>query len=369
MIRQSLSDFVYFRGRVALYAILEVLGVKKGDEIITQAFTCIAVPEAIIAMGAKPIYVDIRFNNVNMDVNDLQKKISSKTRAIIVQHTYGIPADMDDIVKIAEEKNIPIIEDCCHTLMSTYKGNIVGTFGVGSFYSFEWGKPVIIGIGGSAIINNNSLREKLKLDYNNYKLPSRFSQLRLMLQYIVHNILYRPSSYWFGRFLYHKMTSLGIAEGSYNPIQEENSKSQDFSLKMSNYHKKLLEREIKKVENLTSHSKWIASQYRNRIKSNVVCHLKVSNNCKVIFARYPLITNNKQRLLEKAQESNIEIADWYSTPIHPIKSNKWTLINYKKGSCPNAEMMCTKIVTLPTNKKVTRSDINNIVNFLNKVKI
>ena len=369
MIRQSLSDFVYFRGRVALYAILEALGVKKGDEIITQAFTCIAVPEAIIAMGAKPIYVDIRFNNVNMDVNDLQKKISSKTRAIIVQHTYGIPADMDDIVKIAEEKNIPIIEDCCHTLMSTYKGKIVGTFGVGSFYSFEWGKPVIIGIGGSAIINNNSLREKLKLDYNNYKLPSRFSQLRLMLQYIVHNILYRPSSYWFGRFLYHKMTSLGIAEGSYNPIQEGNSKSQDYTLKMSEYHKKLLEREIKNIENLTSHSRWVASQYQDRIKSHTVCHFKVSDDCNIVYARYPLITSNKQRLLEKARKANIELADWYSTPIHPVESTQWPLIYYNKGSCTNAEKMSRQIVTLPTNKKVTKSDIDRIINFLNKVKI
>ena len=367
MIGQSLSDFVYFRGRVALYAILEALGVKKGDEIITQAFTCIAVPEAIIAIGAKPIYVDIKSNNVNMDVNDLHKKISSKTKAIIAQHTYGIPANMDDIVKIAEEKNIPIIEDCCHTLMSTYKGNIIGTFGVGSFYSFEWGKPVIVGIGGSAIINNNSLREKLKSDYNDYKLPSRFSQLRLMLQYIVHNILYKPSSYWFGRSLYHKMASLGIAEGNYNPIQEGNSKSQDYSLKMSNYHKNLLEREIKKIENLTSHSKWVASQYRTRIKSNVVCHLKVSNDCNVIFARYPLITSNKQKLLEKARKANIELADWYSTPIHPIKSTQWPLIYYKKGLCPNAEKMSTQIVTLPTNKKVTERDINQTIRFLNKV--
>ena len=369
MIGQSLSDYVYFRGRVALYAILEALGVKKDDEIITQAFTCIAVPEAIIAISAKPIYVDIKCNDVNMDINDLLKKLSSKTKAIIVQHTYGIPTDMDDILKIAEEKNIPIIEDCCHSFASTYKGKIIGTFGVGCFHSFEWGKPVIVGIGGSAVVNNNSLREKLKLDYNEYKLPSRFSQLRLMLQYIIHNILYSPSRYWFGRSLYHKMISLGIAKGNYNPIQEGNSKSQDYSLKMSNYHKKLLERKIKKIENLTSHSKWVTSQYQTRIKSNIVRHLKVSDDCKVIFAHYPLIARNKQELLEKARKANIEIADWYSTPVHPIKSTQWSLIYYKKDSCPNAEKMSKQIVTLPTNKKVTERDINRTIDFLNKVRI
>jgi len=369
VINKSLSEFVYFRGRVALYAILEVLGVKKGDEVITQAFTCIAVPEAIIAIGAKPIYVDIKSNDVNMDINDLHKKLSSKTRAIIVQHTYGIPADMDDIVKITEEKNIPIIEDCCHTLMSTYKGKMIGTFGVGSFYSFEWGKPVIVGIGGSAVVNNGSLREKLKSNYNDYKLPTRFSQLRLRMQYIVHNILYNPSRYWFGRYLYHKMASLGIAEGNYNPIQEGESKSQDYSLRMSEYHKNLLEREIEKINNLTSHSKWIAFQYRDRIKSNEVCHLKVSNNCKVIYARYPLIAHNKQKLLDEARKANVEIADWYSTPIHPVKSDQWPLIYYKKGLCPNEEKMSKQIVTLPTNKKVTKRDINRTIDFLNRVRI
>jgi dTDP-4-amino-4,6-dideoxygalactose transaminase len=369
VVNKSLLEFVYLRGRVALYAILEALGVKKGDEIITQAFTCIAVPEAIIAVGAKPVYVDIKSNSVNMDVNDLQRKISSKTKAIIVQHTYGIPADIDNMIKITEEKNIPIIEDCCHTLMSVYKGKTVGTFGIGSFYSFEWGKPVIVGIGGSAVVNNNSLQKKLKLDYKNYELPSRFSQIRLRLQYIVHNILYNPSRYWLGRSLYHKMASMGIAEGNYNPIQEGEHKSQDYTLRMSEYHKKLLEREIEKIKNLTSHSKWIASQYRDRIKSNEVCHLKVSNDCKVIFAHYPLIARNKQKLLDEARKENIEVADWYSTPIHPVKSDQWPLIYYNKGSCPNAEKMSKQIVTLPTNKKVTEKDINRTIDFLNKVGI
>jgi len=367
LINKSLSKFVYFRGRVALYAILEVLGVKKGDEVITQAFTCIAVPEAIIAIGAKPVYVDIKSNDVNMDVDDLSKKISQKTKAIIIQHTFGIPANIDDIAKIAQLRKIPIIEDCCHTLTSTYKGKMIGTFGVGSFYSFEWGKPVIVGIGGSAIVNNDSLLEKLKSYYIDYKLPPQFSQLRLRLQYIVHNILYNPSRYWFGRYLYHKMASLGIAEGNYNPIQEGESKSQDYSLRMSEYHKKLLEREIEKINNLTSHSKWVASQYRDRIKSNVVCHLKVSNNCKVIYARYPLIARDKQKLLDKARKENIEVADWYSTPIHPVKSDQWPLIYYKKGLCPNAEKMSKQIVTLPTNKKVTEKDINRTICFLNNV--
>ena len=82
-----LADLVYFRGRVALYALLKALDVGPGDEVATQAFTCVAVPEAIMATGASPIYVDLEPTGFNMDVGDLQHKITSRTRAIIVQHT------------------------------------------------------------------------------------------------------------------------------------------------------------------------------------------------------------------------------------------------------------------------------------------
>ena len=115
-ISRDLSKYTYFRGRVGLYAILKALDIHKDDEIAIQAFTCLAVPEAILAIGAKPSYIDIKPMQFNMSVSDLANKITPQTKAIVVQHTYGIPANMDEITEIAEKFNIPIIEDCCHTL-------------------------------------------------------------------------------------------------------------------------------------------------------------------------------------------------------------------------------------------------------------
>ena len=147
----DLLEFTFFRGRVGLYKILESLGIGKGHEVITQAYTCVAVPEGILASGATPVYVDIDASGYTLDPNDLQRVITDKTRAIIVQHTFGLPADMEPIVQAAQEHNLMIIEDCCHTVKSKHFGQTLGTFGKAAFYSFEYGKPYPVGAGGSVV--------------------------------------------------------------------------------------------------------------------------------------------------------------------------------------------------------------------------
>ena len=185
---EDFCQLLFYRGRVALYAMLKGLGVGKGDDVALQAFTCLANPEAIIAAGAKPVYVDVEENGYNMNPADLNDKITAKTKAIIVQHTFGIPADIEHIKGISEERDIPVIEDCCHTLNSTYNGQRVGTFGAGAFYSYEWGKPIVVGIGGSALIHHQSLREKVEKEYGNFKEPPYMIYIRLRLQHIAHSI-------------------------------------------------------------------------------------------------------------------------------------------------------------------------------------
>src|SRR3989344_584795 len=94
-------------GRNALYLILKTLGIGFGDEVALQALTCVAVPNSILWLKGRPLYIDVD-NSLNMDPKDLNEKISERTKAIIVQHTFGIPADMEKILKIAEKRKIPV---------------------------------------------------------------------------------------------------------------------------------------------------------------------------------------------------------------------------------------------------------------------
>lgn len=361
---KKLEGLTFYRGRVALYAILKGLGIGVGDQVVTQAFTCVAVPEAIMASGARPIYSDIGSNGFNMDAGDLESKITPKTRAVVVQHTFGIPADMERIKQIADKAKIPIIEDCCHTFVSMYKGKMVGSFGVGSFYSFEWGKPVVAGIGGSAIINESDLNGKIQSQYKDFKFPSTLKLLRIQLQYFGFKLLYRPSLYWLIRDIFHMVGSMGAAESNYNPVQE-NQVAEDFCLKMPKPLQRRIARKLCNLDELTRYSRWVSNEYELKIKSNQVRHPKIAPDCEVVFVRYPLLVNDKGMLLEQARKAKVELANWYSSPIHPLTGKDLDLVRYEIGSCPNAEKRCKQVVTLPTHMAVKNKDVKRIEAFFN----
>lgn len=365
MMTSPLLGLTYFRGRVALSAILKAMNIAQGDQVAIQAFTCVAVPEGVIATGARPLYIDIEPMGFNMDADDLLKKLTPETKAIVVQHTFGIPADMERIMQIADQRNIPVIEDCCHTLISTYNGRTVGSFGVGGFYSFEWGKPIIAGVGGSVVINDPELKNKIENQYTLYRFPPLLRRFRLFAQYQFHRLIYRPSLYWPVRSLYKKLSSLGMAEGNFNPI--ENGGYKDFSLRMAKHTQKVLISKIRKLEEYTTHSRWTVSEYCSRINSPAVSHPKISNDADIVFARYPLVSKNKSQLLERAHRSNVEVADWFRTPIHPLGKDQWPLVHYEANSCPNAETMAKQVITLPTNIRVKKRYIDRTVSFLNNL--
>lgn len=122
-----------YKGRIALYVILEALNIGAGDEVVVPGFTCMTVPLPLLSLGATPVYADIRPQDYNVDPTRLEPMVTPRTRAIVVQHTFGIPAEMDCIVETARRRGLHPIEDCCHTLTSSYKGRRVGTFGEAAF--------------------------------------------------------------------------------------------------------------------------------------------------------------------------------------------------------------------------------------------
>lgn len=361
----AITELYYYRGRVGLYAILKALGIGAGDQVAIQAFTCLAVSEAVLASGTSPVYIDVSPHGYNIEKSDLSNKLTPHTRAIIVQHTFGIPVDMDRINKVAEENDLPIIEDCCHTLTSKYKGENVGSFGVGSFYSYEWGKPVVAGIGGSVRINDKKLLEKIRSDFKHYHSPNLIPKFKIELQYRAFRLLYRPSLYWPVRSLFHWLGSTGLAESNYNPVGQV---ANDFSLRMSPHVKTRLLHKLNDLEKIEKHSRWATQQYRERINSDVVEHPVLPADSDTVFVRYPLLARNKSKLLNKARRSRVELAEWYATPIHPLTGPDLKKVKYTFGSCPNAERRCRQVVTLPVHPGVRQKDIDRAVDFLNGMK-
>jgi len=154
--------FAFWKGRVALYAILRALDVGKSDEVIVPGYTCVMDVNPIKYLGAKPVYVDIEPDTFNMNVELLPEKISSKTKVMIAQHTYGYPCDMDAIMDIADKNGIAVLEDCCLAFGSKYKGRTVGTLGKAAYFSFQWNKPYTTGLGGMALANDAELSAEIE---------------------------------------------------------------------------------------------------------------------------------------------------------------------------------------------------------------
>lgn len=149
-------------GTVAIHLALEALGIGKGDEIIVPTLTYVASVNAIKYTGAEPVFVDSLRDTWQIDPEDVKKKITDKTKAIMVVHLYGHPCDMDTILKIAKDNNLYVIEDCAEAFGSMYKGKYVGTFGDISAFSFFGNKTITTGEGGMVVTNNQTLFERAK---------------------------------------------------------------------------------------------------------------------------------------------------------------------------------------------------------------
>jgi perosamine synthetase len=147
-------------GTVALHLALITLGIGPGDEVIVPSFTYIASVGNICHAGATPVFVDSLEDTWQLDPKDVRRKITSKTKAIMAVHLYGHPCEMDELVKIAKENDIFIIEDCAEAFGSTYKGKNVGTFGDLSTFSFYGNKTITTGEGGMIVTNDETLYDR-----------------------------------------------------------------------------------------------------------------------------------------------------------------------------------------------------------------
>lgn len=146
-------------GTSAIDIAIESLGIKVGDEIIVPSFTIISCLLQIVRVGAKPILIDSDPMTWNINVENIEKKITKKTKAILVVHTYGLPVDLDPILKLVKKYNLYLIEDAAEVIGQNYKGKPCGSFGDISTFSFYVNKQITTGEGGAILTNNLKIAE------------------------------------------------------------------------------------------------------------------------------------------------------------------------------------------------------------------
>jgi dTDP-4-amino-4,6-dideoxygalactose transaminase len=151
-----------------------LLEIQPGDEVIIPDFTFVSTVNAFVLRGARPVFLDIRPDTLNLDKSKLESAITSKTRAVVPVHYAGVGCEMDDIMEIAARHNLAVIEDNAHGLFGKYKGNFLGTFGSIASQSFHETKNFTSGEGGALLINDPSLAERAEIIREKGTNRSRF---------------------------------------------------------------------------------------------------------------------------------------------------------------------------------------------------
>jgi dTDP-4-amino-4,6-dideoxygalactose transaminase len=153
-------------GTAALQAALMAAEIKQGDDVLIPSFTFVATANAVVAAGGKPVFVDIKKDDYTIDVSDLKKKITKKSKVVIPVHLYGHPSDMGELGELAEKHSLDIVEDACQSLGSTYRKKQTGTFGAMGCFSMYASKVLTAGEGGAVATDSDDLADKLKMIRN-----------------------------------------------------------------------------------------------------------------------------------------------------------------------------------------------------------
>lgn len=351
----SLATLHYYRGRVALSAILRGLGVRAGDEAILQAYTCAAVPSPLMQLGMRPVYADIDRRSLTMDLDSLRQAITRRTRAIVIQHTFGIPADLSGALEIARQAGIPVIEDCAHVLGASLRGQPLGTFGVAAFFSYEWGKPVVAGVGGTAVVNDATLAHDMRVNYGSFANPPLSRELMMSLQYLAHRAVSQTGLFWKVRAMYRKLSNMGLMVGSYD---EDPGTNPEYGWRMTRTVRMRLARvEILARERLDWRRE-IATSYCTGLSELGLEVPVASADTNAVLMRIPVVVTAKRRVLEFAVQRRVEMGDWYNTPVHPLTGQELETVGYRQGSCPNAEWAAEHVVTLPVRTSTRLADVD-----------
>lgn len=311
------------------------MGLKKGDEVIVSSQTHVATAHAIEITGAKPIFIDSLLPNGNIDCNQIEKKITSKTKGILIVHYMGIPVQIDKILKIKKKYNLFLIEDCALALGSRYKKKHVGLFGDLGVFSFYPVKHITTIEGGMLITNNKTIAKKI-LKLKSFGYSRSFEQRKIPGLYDVDHI-----------GINYRMNEISSVIGI-----EQLKKFKKFT-------RKRLKNFIYYQKNFKNFDKYfyIIKDTNKDKYSNYYC-LNI-----VLKREY---TKFRQKILTKLKSKSIGFSIYYPGPV-PLFNYYKKKYKLKSSSFPNSKYLSDSIISLPIAPHIDIRHIKYITNSLKKI--
>jgi len=324
-------------GTAALHIAYLAAGIKPNDEVITTPMTFAATANAALFVGARPVFADIDDTTYNIDVSEIERHITSRSKALVPVHYTGLPCDMEEIYEIARCNNLAVIEDACHALGAKYKDTVIGdcTFSDMTVFSFHPVKHITTGEGGIITTNSESLYQKLiKLrshgitrDNDTFKEPSHGD--------------------W-----YYEMQDLG------------------FNYRLTDIQAALGRSQLKKLDSFVARRRQIVNRYNKAFQE---LPLELPSEPEGCFSSYHLYVirlkkeskKTRKYLYNRLKEKGIYTQVHY-LPVHTMPYYRENL-GYKWGDHPMAEEHYSRVLSLPLYPAMTDDDVDYVINCVREV--
>lgn len=304
-------------GLDALWLAFRILGIGEGDEVIVQGNTYIASVMGVTINGATPVFVEPD-EYYSIDADKIEEKISERTKAVLVVHLYGIPAQMDKIVDICKRYNLRLVEDCAQSHGTSYKGKITGAFGDIGCFSFYPSKNLgAFGDGGAITTDDEQIANDMKM-YRNYGSQKRY----------------------------------------YNKVVGTNSRLDEIQAG-------LLRVKLKHLEELIQEREQIAERYFKEIKNKsiVLPMPRDKKHSRNVWHQFVVICKYRDAFIEHLKKRNINTLIHY--PIPPHLSEAYKCLGYRKGMLPITESYADTVCSIPIFNGMTYEEQSNVIKAIN----
>jgi perosamine synthetase len=367
----SKQVFFLSSARNAFYTLLRGLFLAEGDEVLIQPFSCVVIPQVIKELKLTPVLCDITKKNYSMDLEKAEKLITARTKVLVLQHTFGIPADIEKARILCKKYNLILIEDCAHAIGATYtfmgKTFNVGSIGDAAFFSFGRDKAVSTSTGGALVFNNPDIAnwvENITSYVNSLPTMSKALTFQSLYYIIITKFLVRPLYYFLhsGKFFLFASQKLKLVE-SVTSIQFFDPRV----VPVSRYSVQLypvLWNQLNHLKKTTDHRKQLFRRYALTLGFDVTEGLN--------YMRFPLII--EELGIEKADvntvynelkynlryKQNVLVGTWYSSPFFPASANENTDFTFENFPVLNT-LLPDKVLNLPTCISMDRTDAESII--------
>ena len=296
-------------GTDALHLGLLASGIKQGDEVITTAFTFIATAEAIRYVGATPVFVDILPDSLNIDPDAIRAAITDKTRAVIPVHLFGQPVDMDEIMAIANDHDLKVIEDCAQSFGSRYHDKMTGSFGnVGTFSFFPSKNLGCYGDGGMVTTNDDAVADNIRM-YRNHGSSKQY---------------------------YHDVVG--------------------FNSRLDELQAVILRIKLRHIDDYNSNRLRVAKTYNRLLENSRFSTPSIASDRDHIFHQYTVLCDERDSVREHVLSKDVSCAVYYPVPLHQQKA----FADTSQPSLAVTEEISRRCLSFPVFPEMTEQQVETV---------